>query len=189
MESRSTKENSQWNKLSFRIAAIYAVVGALWIFFSDRVAAMFSGTPEAMTRISTIKGWLYVLCTALLLHCLVRHGVRELSRSQTAFRLSEEKYREVVQRVNSIILQIDCAGRITFFNEFAQTFFGYGAEEILGRNVVGTIVPETDSAGRDLTKMVRDIAAYPELYENNQNENMLRNGNRVWIAWANSGDS
>jgi PAS domain-containing protein len=55
---------------------------------------------------------------------------------------SEAKYRELVQNANSIILRVDTHGKITFFNEFAQSFFQYSEQEILGRNSLGTIMPE-----------------------------------------------
>ena len=35
----------------------------------------------------------------------------------------------------------DSDGTVTYFNEYAERFFGYSAAEILGRHVVGTIVP------------------------------------------------
>jgi PAS domain S-box-containing protein len=79
----------------------------------------------------------------------------------------------------------DVRGRITFFNEFAQKFFGWREEEILGRSVVGTIVPEKDATGKDLKAMIRDIGEHPERYEVNENENRCRDGRRVWIAWTN----
>jgi len=100
---------------------------------------------------------------------------------------SEEKYRELVQNANSIILRRDPKGRITFFNEFAQKFFGYTEDEILGKNVVGAIVPETDTSGCDLKAMIEDIGRNPERYATNENENMRHNGERVWIAWTNKG--
>ena len=56
---------------------------------------------------------------------------------------SEEKYRELVENANSIILKWDKRGNITFFNEFAQRFFGYSENEIIGKSVIGTIVPAT----------------------------------------------
>jgi PAS domain S-box-containing protein len=102
-----------------------------------------------------------------------------------ALQESEAKYRELVQNANSIILRWDCKGRVTFFNEYAQDFFGYSEDEILGRNVVGTIVPETDTSGRDLSMMIEDIGKHPERYIKNENENMRHNGERVWIAWTN----
>ena len=101
---------------------------------------------------------------------------------------SEKKYRELVQNTNNIIFtRIDITGRITFFNEFAQKFFGYTEDEILGKNVVGTIVPEIDTSFRDLRAMIKDIIKNPERYTVNENENIRRNGERVWILWTNKG--
>lgn len=102
-----------------------------------------------------------------------------------ALRQSEQKYRELVENANSIILRMDAEGRITFLNEFAQRFFGFTEREILGRYVVGTIVPETDRNGRDLHQMIQDLARHPERYARNENENMRANGERAWIAWTN----
>ena len=111
--------------------------------------------------------------------------ITERKHAEEALRNSEEQYRMLVQSANSIIMRMDTNGVVKFFNEFSQKFFGYAAEEILGRNVVGTIVPETDSSGRNLAEMIRDIGQRPDQYEFNQNENMRCNGERVWIAWTN----
>jgi PAS domain S-box-containing protein len=108
---------------------------------------------------------------------------RELATQ--ALKESEAKYRELVQNANSIILRIDVAGNVTFFNEFAQRFFGYAENEILGRNVVGTLMPETDTDDRNLAAVIKDIGQHPDQYVNTENENILRNGERVWIAWTN----
>ena len=72
---------------------------------------------------------------------------------------------DLVENANSIILRMDNEGRITFFNEFAQQFFGYTESEILGRSVLGTIVPETDSHGRDQVRMIRQIFEQAERYQ------------------------
>ena len=109
----------------------------------------------------------------------------EHKQAEEALKESEAKYRELVQNANSIVLRRDPKGKITFFNEFAQNFFGYTEDEIVGKNEVGTIVPEKDRAGRVLTKMIRNIGTHPERYATNENENMRRNGERVWIAWTN----
>lgn len=109
----------------------------------------------------------------------------ERRRSDEALLESEKNYRELVESANSIILRMDPKGNITFFNKFAQKFFGYTEEEILGRNGVGTIVPKIESSGRDLKVMIEEIAKYPERYAVNENENMRKNGERVWIHWTN----
>jgi two-component system cell cycle sensor histidine kinase/response regulator CckA len=113
------------------------------------------------------------------------NDITEQLKAQEALRKSEVRYRELVQNANSIIMRRDTQGTITFFNEFAQDFFGFTEDEILGRNVVGTIVPERDSSGRDLAAMVQEISRHPERYTTNENENMRRDGERVWVAWTN----
>lgn len=113
--------------------------------------------------------------------------ITDRKRTEEALRDSETKYRELVQTANSIIFRMDTDGNILFFNEFAQSFFGYEGDEILGKNLVGTIVPETDSAGRDLSAMIQDILRHPDRYATNENENVRKNGDRVWVAWTNKG--
>ena len=98
---------------------------------------------------------------------------------------SERKYRELVEHANSIILRGRSDGSITFLNEFGQRFFGYSAEEMTGRHVVGTIVPHTGSDGHDLQRLIAQITDDPEAFGQNVNENMRRDGTRVWISWTN----
>jgi two-component system cell cycle sensor histidine kinase/response regulator CckA len=116
-------------------------------------------------------------------------SIRDITKRKTlenALRESEEKYRELVENANSIILRMDSTGKITFFNDYASRFLGFSHDEIIGRNVIGTIMPPIDSAGKDLTNMIRDIGAHRELYRNNENENICKNGTRVWVAWTNT---
>ena len=97
---------------------------------------------------------------------------------------SEKKYRELVENANSIILRRDIGGNITFFNEFAQNFFGFSEQEILGKNVIGTILPNTDETRRDLDELLKSLRQDPEQQLVSQNKNVLRNGEPVLIAWT-----
>ena len=109
----------------------------------------------------------------------------ERNKAEAALRQSELNYRQLVQSANSIIMRMDTDGRVIFFNKYAQEFFGYRATDILGKNVVGTIVPPKDRAGFDLTQMISDIGTHPERYVSNENENIRCNGERVRVAWMN----
>ncbi|MHB1134758.1 MAG: GAF domain-containing protein [Chloroflexota bacterium] len=115
----------------------------------------------------------------------LEEALAERQRATAALRASEEKYRELVENANSIILRMDRHGNVTFFNEFAQRFFGFAAEEILGRHVVGTIVPERDAEGTDMATFVADVTARPDSFASSENENVRASGERVWIAWTN----
>ena len=115
----------------------------------------------------------------------VAERTAELSRSLDELERSETAYRYLVENANSAILRWTPDGRITFFNEYAQRFFGYDEEAILGASLFETIVPSTDAEGRDLHAMVREIGRSPDAFQLNENENLRRDGERVWMSWAN----
>jgi PAS domain S-box-containing protein len=100
-------------------------------------------------------------------------------------RESEENYRSLVQGANSIILRFDTTRKVTFMNPFALKFFGYTADEILGKDILETIVPANDSNGRDLRAKLSDVTVHPEHYAMSENENIKKDGSRVWISWTN----
>ena len=80
---------------------------------------------------------------------------------------------------------MDSAGNVTYLNDFAQRLFGCSADEAIGRNVFETILPPVDTNGLALKSMIEDIPLNPESYRSNITENILRSGERVWIAWTN----
>lgn len=115
----------------------------------------------------------------------LRRELAERQRIETALFESEYKYRELVESVRSVILKVDTKGTILFINEFALELFGFTAQELIGKNVMGTIVPINDSQGRNLTEIINSIFTNPELYLYNENENITKDGRHLWLAWAN----
>ncbi len=111
--------------------------------------------------------------------------ITERRKAQGALRESEEKYRALVEAANSVILTWDTTGKILFLNDYAERFFGFRKEELTGRNVVGTIVPQEESSGRDLQRLMEAIQKDPDRFEDNENENITKGGRRVWVRWAN----
>ncbi len=109
----------------------------------------------------------------------------ERQQAQQALLAQDAHYRHLMLTANSLILRLDPAGRITFFNEFAQTFFGYTQAEILGQPALGTLIPLTDTEGFDLVPMIQSLLRFPEHYTHTEHENTCKNGQRVWVAWAN----
>ena len=98
---------------------------------------------------------------------------------------SEDKYKDLVESANSIILKVDTKGIITFMNRYGLNFFGYTEEEIIGRNAIGTLIPWMDSSGSDLSGMVEAIMADPQKFSINEHENLRKDGSLIWISWTN----
>ena len=118
------------------------------------------------------------------IHTTARNSTARKKASE-ALRRSEAKYRELVQNANSMIVRFDIHARITFFNEYAQKFFNYTEEEIIGRKITETLLPATDSDGRDILARLKHFFTKPEKYKNIALENIRRNGERVVVAWTN----
>jgi PAS domain S-box-containing protein len=176
-----------------KIIAILATVLFLILltakFISNRIkksfdlfSAFFSNAATASAKIDSEK------LPFVEFESLARSAnrmIQERNRAEAALRGSEKNYRELVQSANCIILRMDTKGQVIFFNNYAQKFFGYREEEIIGKNVVGTIVPPKDSSGFDLAAMIKDISANPERYVSNENQNVRRNGEQVRVTWMN----
>jgi PAS domain S-box-containing protein len=97
---------------------------------------------------------------------------------------SEKKYRELVENANSIILRMDTSGKIIFFNEFAQRFFGYTETEIIGENVGRIILPQSGKNRLTFEKLSTSLHDDPARPVVSENETETRSGERVWIAWT-----
>jgi PAS domain S-box-containing protein len=108
-------------------------------------------------------------------------------QAEEALREREEQLRKLVNNTSAVILRVDPHGVITFANSRALKFFGFSKDELIGKHAVGTIIPEMDTTGRDLAAMVDEISSTPDRFHSNANENMRKNGERVWMEWTNSG--
>ena len=112
-------------------------------------------------------------------------NVTLLKKYQKEIIASNEKYEELLANARSIIIKQDINGRITYINEFGLEFFGFSEEEITGKMAIDTIVPPYESTGRDLNEMIDRIYNDPDRFSVNVNENIKKNGERVWIEWRN----
>ena len=146
-----------------------------------------TGQPEVFeTYVEALKMWFAISVYGVKkgFFVAVFDVITERKQAEAALRDSENQYRELIQNANSAILRWRRDGTILYFNEYAQNFFGYTADEILDRNV-NILVPETESTGADLSSLVQDILDYPERFVNVVNENICRDGRRAWMAWTN----
>jgi PAS domain S-box-containing protein len=115
----------------------------------------------------------------------VTKDITDRKLAEAAIRESQQKYRDLVESANSIILRWDTTGHITFLNKYGLRFFGFQEGDIVGQHVLGTIVPEAETSGRDLQTLMADICNNPEHYQDNENENIRQDGQKVWVKWAN----
>lgn len=146
-----------------------------------------ASSAEGVVWIETIKSPIYNHRRKIVGTTGIARNISRRKQALVSLAESEAKYRELVQNARSIILRFDTSGRITFFNEYAQHFFGFTEQEVIGRNLCDAILPKSDSAGTDLVAMIDDLCANPDRFAANENQNMCRDGTPVWISWTNRG--
>jgi putative nucleotidyltransferase with HDIG domain len=85
-------------------ALIYLVVAGLWIWLSDFVLVQYVQDLELLTRLQTVKGWIFVITTSILLYLVLkgymyRHRIADAERIEAAARLreSEERLRKAYE--------------------------------------------------------------------------------------------
>jgi PAS domain S-box-containing protein len=115
----------------------------------------------------------------------LQQEIAERQQTEAALRQSEANYRNLLQTANSIIIRYDPQGRIRYINDYGVKFLGYEEHQILGRTLFETIVPETELSGRDVRPFIHDLLRNPQSYPQGENENLCRDGRRVWVAWSN----
>src|SRR5664279_3287071 len=125
----------------FRIVLAYAFFAGLWILLSDKMVGWLFTDPAQIIVASTIKGWLFVAVTSLLLYGLIlRLFDRALTMSRREFEAQTEKARiqqlldALVERSSDSIFAKDMEGRYLLFNPETARIIGKTAEQALGQD-------------------------------------------------------
>jgi PAS domain S-box-containing protein len=139
---------------ALRITLIYLVVGCLWISLSDHVLKLLVPDVAAYARISTYKGWFFVLGTALLIYFLVDRALARAQRAEKGLHDSLVSYRELAESVSDVFLGLDDSLSFTYWNQPCAEITGIPAGQALGRGL-GELFP--DLVGSPLEEMLRRV--------------------------------
>ena len=62
------------------------------------------------------------------------NDITERKQAEEALRISEEKYRTILENIEDGYFEVDIAGNFTFFNDSICRIYGYPREELMGMN-------------------------------------------------------
>ncbi len=108
-----------------RVVVVYAMLGLLWIAFSDQLLEVVVHDAALRDRLQTVKGALFVLVTSALLFELVRRGQKRLLTFGTEIRAA-------VESMVDGVLVIDDTGVVEANRAAVELLGASGKQEVLG---------------------------------------------------------
>ena len=118
---------------SLRGAAIYALFGLLWIFFSDTVLGVLVTNPERLTLLQTYKGSAYIVITAILVYWLLQKHGFAIEKSDKSIQDTEASL-DLIFRALPLGVATAKNRVITSVNDRLCEITGYSREEIIGQD-------------------------------------------------------
>ena len=89
-------------KSALRVALVYGIFGVFWIVLSDLLVESLVEDPHYMTQLQILKGWTFVVASALLLFFLVGREMRSRKRSEDV----QERGRELLRKYHMTLVDI-----------------------------------------------------------------------------------
>ncbi len=125
----------------------YVVLAGLWILVSDQLLARLVSDPQEQIFAASVKGWLFIIVTALLLSLLLRRLLADIERGhlgERAARLATEQATQALAREHlhlqtlldtlpDLIWLKDPDGVYLNCNRRFEQFFGVPEEALIGK--------------------------------------------------------
>lgn len=164
-----SSRESFWEKLTpIKLTFVYAIIGGLWIFVSDRLLVYFAGNTGNVTSLQTYKGWFFIVGTALLFYVLVKAVSRNKEQiKQQALLLDKTQEAIFVHTMD---------GNIQFWNKGAERMYGWSSKETLNKNAFNMLYKVASTQLHQREKALLEKGEWSgELYQ------VTREGKRIIV--------
>ncbi|MGH7545568.1 MAG: ATP-binding protein [Gemmatimonadota bacterium] len=151
------------HRSAFQIAAIYALLGGLWIFFSDRILVVRVDDPATAAWLQTLKEELFVVVTAAILYFLIRQRVALIRKSEAALRESAASFRRLAEDARDIVYRyrLSPSPAFEYMSPATTAITGYTPEEQYANPSLGLEIVHPDDRPH-LEKQFRGDATFGE---------------------------
>jgi len=118
--------------IGIMLAAVYwGIEAVLNIFTTHNVDIFYQLFP---TQVNEIWPRIVVLCLFAIFGSHVRFTINERKKAEEALKISEKKYRNILESMEEGYAEIDLKGKFTFFNDSVSRILGYSREELMGKS-------------------------------------------------------
>ena len=124
-----------------RVVLAYAVFASLWILFSDTLVGWLVSDPARIVLVGTMKGWLFVVVTSLLLYALIRRlrdqalaGARQELAALAETTRALQLLAAIADNSSDAIFAKDREGRYLLANRSVERAVGKPVAQMLGQD-------------------------------------------------------
>ncbi|HVN47256.1 MAG TPA: PAS domain S-box protein, partial [Bacteroidota bacterium] len=141
----SLDKNVSRNKLTImKIVSIYALFGGLWIYTSDSLLVSITHNPLLISKLSVLKGFVFISLTALLLYSLIARMVSQLKTTEDSLHTTKNLYRLISENSADVIWLMDIETQyFTYVSPSVERLRGYTVEEVMRQPVELALTPES----------------------------------------------
>jgi PAS domain S-box-containing protein len=112
------------------LTAIYVLAAGLWFIFSDVLVDEWMGSTKHTRAQETLKGFNFVLTTALVLYLVLRRAFHIRRRAEEALRLSQQRFEFVALAATDAIWDLNVETKIVWWSAGIEKLFGYSSEDV-----------------------------------------------------------
>lgn len=125
------------SRIALRTSLIYTAIALLWIVFSDMALAQLVPNEHLFEVLETLKGWGFVMATAVLLYVALRRQLQrwevesiERSQAEAALAVSEQRLRLAIEATRDGLWERDVATGRSYFSPAYWRMLGYEPDEL-----------------------------------------------------------
>ena len=150
-DSRAASQLPSYDWSPIGIALTYALLGILWIVWSDAAVLAVVRDQRALTRLQTYKGWFFVVASASLIYALVSRRVKALNAALQAQRNSardRQRLVAILEATSDLVCVITPDRRLRYVNAAGRRLLGIGLDESLEKFDSGQFLDDSELARR-----------------------------------------
>jgi PAS domain S-box-containing protein len=163
---------------AFKIAGVYAVASFSWIALSDWAIHHLNLSQDRINFLENVKGWLFVLVTALLLGAALTRYFGKLQRSVTEQQATQAELerqsaliKSLLDSIPDLIFYKDLKGVYLGCNPAFAEFAGRPRERIIGKT--------------DLDLFEREVAEGFRAFDQQMLSTLVQQQNEEWVEYPN----
>lgn len=140
-------------KEEIKIISIYILLGSLWILYSDKFITANFTNPQIINQIQTIKGWIFVMTSAIIFYYIIHKSLDELrEKNKSKFEALNKEYEIIFNNTHDAQFLIDVEDNTIKYQRLSKShekLTGLTTEQVKGKSPINIF---GEDIGKELLK-------------------------------------